>query len=115
MHRATRLGIIGLVLVLAVGLTSVGVAAGGDTTETTQISSIDVTIADEAFAIENVEISGESLPSYEIDERSYELESASIQSDGVTVSLGETTYEICSVDLQLENISVTIAGVSIGN
>lgn len=114
MHKITRLGIIGLVLIFVIGMTSVG-AAAGDTTDATQIGSIDVTIADEEFTIENVKVSGEGLPSYEIDERTYEIDSASFQSDGVTVSLNETTYEICSIDIRLENISVTLSDVSVGN
>ncbi|NKE37979.1 hypothetical protein GWG54_19715 [Natronococcus sp. JC468] len=114
MHKITRLGILGLVLIFVIGMASVG-AAAGDTTDATQIGSIGVTIVDEEFTIENVKVSGEALPSYEIDERTYEIDPASFQSDGVAVSLNDTTYEICSIDIRLENISVTLSDVSVGN
>lgn len=114
MRTTTRLGVVGLVAVLAIGLLSVGAVAGGSgADDVTQVGSIDASLEDEHVELDGLELSADGLPSYEIDERTYDLESAGIQSDGVTVDVDDRTYEICSVDISLENVSVTVSDVSI--
>ena len=115
MRTTTRFGVIGLVAVLAVGLLSAGAVAGGSSGAdgVTQVGSIDASLEDEHVELDGLELSADGLPSYEIDERTYDLDSAGIQSDGVTVDLNDRTYEICSVDISLENVSVTVSDVSI--
>ncbi|MFU8866733.1 hypothetical protein [Natronococcus sp.] len=114
MRTTARFGVVGLVAVLAIGLLSAGaVAGGGGAGDVTQVGSIDATIENEHVELDGLELSADGLPSYEIDERTYDLESAGIQSDGVTVDVNDRTYEICSVDISLENVSVTVSDVSI--
>ncbi|MDG5821268.1 hypothetical protein [Natronococcus sp. A-GB7] len=115
MRTTTRFGVIGLVAVLAIGLLSAGAVAGGNsaTDDVTQVGSIDASLEDEHVELDGLELSSDGLPSYEIDERAYDLESAGIQSDGVTVDVNDRTYEICSVDISLENVSITVSDISI--
>ncbi|WP_394740261.1 hypothetical protein [Natronococcus roseus] len=114
MRTTTRFGVVGLVAVLAIGLLSAGAVAGGSGgADVTQVGSIDASIEDEHVELDGLELSADGLPSYEIDERTYDLDSAGIQSDGVTVDVNDRTYEICSVDISLENVSITVSDVSI--
>ncbi|AGB38748.1 hypothetical protein [Natronococcus occultus] len=113
MRSVTRVGAAGIALVLAISLLSMGAVAGGQSADVTQISSIDFTVEDRHASIEDVELSGPGLPSIDIDERTFELDSAEIQTDGFLVEFGETTYEICSVDIQFDDVTLTVSDVSI--
>lgn len=109
--------ILAVVLVFALALGGLSTVAVADTGVSTveRVGSIDISVEDRHVHIDGAEVSGEGLPSIEIDERTYSVDSLSIQTDGLTVDYSGTTYEICSLDVSLENVGVTISDSSIGS
>ncbi|WP_255168036.1 hypothetical protein [Natrononativus amylolyticus] len=114
MRSVARILAVVLVAALALGgLSTVAVAdTGASTVE--QVGSIDLSIEDRHVHVDGADVSGEGLPSIEIDERTYTVDSLSFQSDGLTFEYGDTTYEICSVDITLENVGITVTDSSVG-
>lgn len=112
--RALTRGLI-VALVIGVALSSVpatALATTGDS-DAAAVGNVDVTIEDERVHVTDVEVSGDGLPSVEIDERTYTIDSASLSVDGVTVGVGDRTYEIGDVEIEVENVGVTLEDVAI--
>jgi len=120
--NSTRLlaGSLGLILVLALLSTGVtaGAGVGGEEEpkdDRSQIGPIDVTLEDRHSTISDVEVSGEGLPTIEIDERTVAIHSATASVDGMTVSVRGTTYEVGPLQIGLENVGIHLEEISIGS
>lgn len=107
--------IVAAIAVLTAGLTGLSTVAIADTghTNVEQMSSIDVSIEDEEYRVDGIDISGDGLPSVGIDERTYTADSLSIQADGLIIEYDGTIYEVCEVDVTLENVELTVSNVSV--
>lgn len=116
-----RAGPILLALVVLIGIGSLAavgpaIAASDDgDNDVKKIASIEFSITDEQFSIDDVHVSGPGLPSEDVDERTYTIEHASITSDGLTFTFQDTTYHICALDIVIEDVSFTLQDVSLSN
>jgi hypothetical protein len=115
MRSITQVVAIVLVVALAFGGLSTAAAADSGDTDVEQIGDIDVSVEDEEYRISGATITGDSLPSMTIDERTYEIDSLSIQTEGLTVEYNDTVYHICQLDITVENVEFTLSDISIGD
>jgi hypothetical protein len=115
MRRTTQLAAIALVLALAFGGVSSAAAADAEASDVERIAEIDLSIENEEFTIDGATITGDRLPSLSIDERTYEIDSFSVQTDGLTVEYGDTVYHVCELDIAIENVELTLSDTSIGS
>ncbi len=104
-------------LVLMVSVTGFATVAAADGAETNskQLGSIDVSLEDKHASIDEIEISSQALPTVEIDERTYSINSFSLHADGVTLEYNGRSYDICQVDITLENVGITVSDISINS
>lgn len=112
-----RTQILTVVLVVAMclgGLSATAVADDGET-NVEEIGSVDVSIEDNEYHIDGAEITGDGLPSVTIEERTHTIDSLSIQTEGLTVDYGDTTYYVCQLDITVEDVEITLSDISIGS
>jgi hypothetical protein len=115
MRRTTQLAAIALVFALTLGGMSTAAAADTGASDVERIAEIDISIENEEFTVDGADITGDRLPSIDIDERSYEIESFSVQTDGLTIEYGDTVYQICELDISVENVELTLSDISLGS
>ncbi|UHQ98268.1 hypothetical protein HYG81_19530 (plasmid) [Natrinema zhouii] len=95
------------------GFATVAAADGAGTSK--QQGSIDVSLEDKHASIDEIEISSQALPTVEIDERTYSINSFSLHADGVTLEYDGILYGIFQVDISLENVGITVSDISINS
>lgn len=111
-----------LTVALVVGLLAnvgvLGLAAAGDQSQddsdVERIGHQDITITDVDATVGGAQIGGEGLPEVHIQERTYTIQDATLATDGITLTHNGQTYEICSVDITVDDVSVTLQDVHVG-
>lgn len=115
MRSTTQIIAVALVIALALGGLSTAAAADTGEADVEQIGDIDVSVEDEEYRISGATVTGDSLPSMTIDERTYEIDSLSIQTEGLTIEYNDTIYHVCQLDITVENVELTLSDISIGD
>lgn len=117
--RVTSKRLLACVLVsilLISGGTGVVLAAGqGTDSGVTKIGSQDITISDATITISDTHLDGPGFPNLSFDHQTYTLHDSTMTLDGLHVTLNGSTYEICHVELTMENIGVTLDNVQISD
>lgn len=110
---------IATVLVLGMGAFAVAGPAAAATDDDEEpdrkIATIDLEISDEEFTIDDVHLSGPGLPDEQIDERTYTLEKTTIQNDGLTFTLNDTKYQVCELDIVIDDVSFSFQDVTLSS
>lgn len=106
-----------LVSVLLIGGgTTVALADGQSGDESVhEIGSQDITISDATITIEDTHVKGPGLPDATIEDRTYTVEESKMTVDGLTVSVNGETYEICEIDITVQNVGVTLDDVQLSS
>ncbi|MFC6960738.1 hypothetical protein [Halocatena marina] len=108
-----------VVIIVLVTLGTVGVVAGDGTehsstdSEVKQIGSQEIEISDVHVTVSDVHLSGSDLPSVHIEERTYTVHDASMVIDGLTITHNGQTYEVCSISIVMDDVSVTVEDVHV--
>lgn len=116
MRTRTRLLIGILVVTLAIaGISATGLASGETaSTESTTLGEIELVLENEHVHVSDVQLDGDGLPSMELEERTIEIESATVETSGVDATVLGTTYEVGPVSIGIENVGVTLEDVVVG-
>lgn len=114
MRSATQIVTVALVIAVCLGGLSATAVADDGETDVEKIGDIDIEIEDNEYHIDGAEITGDGLPSVTIEERTHTIDSLSIQTDGLTVDYGDTTYYVCQLDITVEDVEITLSDISIG-
>lgn len=80
-----------------------------------QIGQQEIKITDEHVTVSGVDVNGSNLPTVDIDERTYTVHDASLKTDGLTIAYNGQSYQICSMSIVLDDVSVTFENVHIGS
>lgn len=90
-------------------------ATGDAAADVTQIGHQEIEITDEHVTVSGVHVSGSDLPTVDINERTYTVHDASLKTDGLTIAYNGQSYQICSMSIVLDDVSVTFEDVHIGS
>ena len=121
MSQATllRRGIAALlvtVLVMSAGASTA--LASSNTTDTASDDhandASDITINGLDVGLEDVHITGESLPEVNIDDRMYTIDERSVTIDGLTMTVNDAEIGINDITITIEDSTLEIHDVSIG-
>ncbi|TYL37027.1 hypothetical protein CV102_18570 [Natronococcus pandeyae] len=114
MRSGTQIVTVALVIAVCLGGLSATAVADDGETDVEKIGDVDIEIEDNEYHIDGAEITGDGLPSVTIEERTHTVDSLSIQTDGLTVDYGDTTYYVCQLDITVEDVEITLSDISIG-
>ncbi|WP_306057956.1 hypothetical protein [Natronococcus wangiae] len=115
MRSYTQIVVVALVVAMTLGGLSTAAVADTGETDVEQLGSVVVSVEDNEYHIDGAEITGDGLPSVTIEERTHTIDSLSIQTEGLTVEYDDTTYEVCRLDVTVENVEITLSDISIGS
>lgn len=119
MHRNTTLRRLGLVLVAALLLVGAGttgaLAQDGSGEETVKIGAQHVVISDAVLTIGDANVSGDGLEDEQVENQSYRIGHAELTVDGLNFSWNGTTYNVCRVDIVLDDVGVVVEDLSVGS
>lgn len=103
-------------LLVTVGVPSIVAAAGQANPDSAveQIGQQEIMITDAHVTVNAVHVSGPGLPAIDIHERTYTIQDVSMTTDGVMITYNGQSYEICSVTIVLDDLSVTLEDIHIG-
>lgn len=93
----------------------IGQSSASADADVKQIGQQEIKITDEHVTVSGVNISGSNLPAVNINERTYTIHDSSLMTNGLTITHNGQTYEICSVSIVLDDVSVTFEDVHIGS
>jgi hypothetical protein len=104
-----------LVSVLLIGGgTTVALADGQSSDEGVhEIGSQEITISDATITIEDTQLKGPGLPNTTIQDQTYTVEESQTTIDGLTVSINGERYEICRIDITVQDVGVTVDDVQL--
>ncbi|WP_049971006.1 hypothetical protein [Haladaptatus cibarius] len=103
------------VLLLAGG-TSVALAGGqAASDEIHEIGSQEITIQDATITVSDTSLSGPGLPDTTIEDRSYTVAESTTTIEGLTLSVNGETYEICRIEITIEEVGLTLENVELSN
>lgn len=103
-------------LLVTVGGASIVAAAGQANADSAveQIGQQEIMIDDVHVTVGDFHMSGSGLPVIDIHERTYTIQNMSMTTDGVMITYNGQSYEVCSVTIVLDDISVTLGDIHIG-
>lgn len=103
-------------LLANVGVLGVAAATGQSQSEAdvTQIGHQEITVTDIHITLNGAHIGGSGLPTIHIEDRTYTIQDAMLHADGITITYNGQTYEICSVTIIIDDVSVTLEDIHIG-
>lgn len=106
-----------LVSMLLIGGGTTAALADGQSSDegVHKIGSQDITISDATISVQDTHIKGPGLPDATIENQTYTVEESKTTIDGLTVSLNGETYEICEIDITVQNVGVTLDDVQLSS
>ncbi|WP_336360937.1 hypothetical protein [Haladaptatus sp. ZSTT2] len=114
--KAALIGMLVVMSVLIAGTGGVAAQSDGDTTASdssvVELGSFDMTISDLKVTISDTHLRGTGLPEESIDEAHYTLEESHIETDGFLITVNDTTYQICAIDIVFDEVGLEIQNVS---
>ncbi len=91
-----------------------GDASGSETTDVDhKIGNQEITIRDATITISNTSVEGSGLPNATIDDRQYTVGDSTTTIEGLTLSVNGETYEICRIELTVENVGLELQNVEL--
>lgn len=114
--RGIAILVVALVLLTGAGTTAAFAAgAGGGADDPVEIASQDVTIRDAVVTIDGAHLTGSGVDDQRVENRTYTVQEATMSVDGLTVVWNDTTYEICHIDITVDDVGLRIHNLRAGN
>ncbi len=110
-------GSVVLVVLLVLGLGTVGTAMGQSTNadEPKEIADVEFTIADEHVVVKGISVTGPGVPDVTIEDRTFTIDATTIEIDGLSATFDGETYEAFDVTIHVENVTVTLSDITLGD
>lgn len=109
-----RLALLLVATVLLVGAGTTGALAADDSSDdTVEIGSQDIVISDTMLTIGNANVSADGVEERDIEHQTYHIDHAEAEFDGLTVTWNDTTYNVCHVDIVIDDVGIVVENLSI--